>query len=110
MAHQKKAVEVDQVLLASCRSAVVEGHSAEAYEYAEVETDHVERDLVENQDHNSREGRFGMEDRFEIVGDRFGTVEDHSEIEADHFGIEADRSEMAELRYGIGEAHSGTEV
>ena len=103
-------VGVDRVLRASCRNAVEEVRSAEACEYAEVETGRVETELVENQNHKVEEGHSGTEARFEIVGGRSGIVEGRSGTEVDRFEIEGDHPGMAEVRSEIEGARSGTEA
>jgi len=83
------------VLAVSWRGAAEDVHSVEVCEYAEAETDHVEKDLVENQTQKAAEARFG------IAVIHFGIGTDRSETEVDHLEIEGDRPEMAEVRSGM---------
>ncbi len=83
------------MLAVSWRGAAEDVHSVEVCEYAEAETDHVEKDLVENQTQKAAEARFG------IAVIHFGIGTDRSETEVDHLEIEGDRPEMAEVRSGM---------
>lgn len=89
------------MLAVSWRGAAEDVHSVEVCEYAEAETDHVEKDLVENQTQKAAEDRSGTEARFGIAVIHFGIGTDRSETEVDHLEIEGDRPEMAEVRSGM---------
>lgn len=99
------------MLAVSLRSAVEEAHSVEACEYAEVGTDRVEKELLENQGRTFEEDHSGTgEAHFGIDVAHSGIEEDHFGIEADHFEIEAEHPGMVEVRSETGEVRSGTEV
>ncbi len=98
------------MLVVSFRRVEEEVRSVEACEYAEAETDRVEKGLV-NQGRKLGEDRFGKaEAHFEIDVVRSEIEEVHSGIEGRRFGIEGDHPGMVEVHSETGEVRSGKAV